>query len=210
MVIKIYFNDKPLFLCDETNEELERYKHHDDAVFIDELSPHAINAMIYEMQQENVHAGIFFATNIEALRHAFWKKFQVILAGGGLVRNETQEVLMMFRRGKWDLPKGKLDAGETIETCALREVTEETGVSRLQLIGKRLETYHTYKESGKFILKESHWFDMTATGKEALVPQTIEGITELKWVSLGDMEPLLNNAYPSVVDVIRSIDRQVS
>ncbi len=61
------------------------------------------------------------------------KHFTVIQAGGGLVLNEKNELLMIFRRGKWDLPKGKIDAGETIDMTALREVSEETGLTKLQL-----------------------------------------------------------------------------
>jgi 8-oxo-dGTP pyrophosphatase MutT (NUDIX family) len=202
MFIKIYFNDKPLFLCDKLDKELEPFIHHDDAIFIDEFSHPAVNSMIYEMQQEKVHAGIFLVDELEKLKLAFWKKFLIIPAGGGLVKNENEETLFMFRRGKWDLPKGKLDPGETIAECSLREVAEETGLKGVTLERFLLTTYHTYNENGKHILKESHWYTMVSSSKEKLIPQAEEDIHELKWVKKDKFADILSNTYPSVIDVI--------
>ena len=118
MYIKIYFDDKPLFLCDSVDATLQPYIHHDDAVFIDELNLHTVKSMIHEMQEPSVHAGVFFHTDLNELKTIFFKKFTLIQAGGGFVQNNNNEVLMMFRRGKWDLPKGKMDKKETFEECA--------------------------------------------------------------------------------------------
>jgi len=203
MYIKIYFNDKPLFLCDEISKELEPFVHHDDAVFIDEFSSPAINSMIHEMQLAKVHAGIFLHHDLGKLKLAFWKKFVVLHAGGGLVENESGAVLFMLRRGKWDLPKGKLDPGETIEECALREVTEETGLTGMILKEFLLTTFHTYNENGKHILKESHWYKMIADSRQKLVPQTEEDIFELKWINKNNLQDVLGNTYPSVYDVLK-------
>jgi 8-oxo-dGTP pyrophosphatase MutT (NUDIX family) len=202
MYIKIFFNDKPLFLCDEINKEINRYAHHDDAVFIDEFSTAAVNSMLHEMRLEKVHAGIFYHNDLEKLKSAFWKKFTIIKAGGGLILNEKKEILFIFRRGKWDLPKGKLDKGETIEECAKREVGEETGLLNVKL-GKFLTTtFHTYNESGKHILKESYWYLMNASSKESLLPQLEEQITLLQWQTEKEIPALLNNTFPSIVDVL--------
>ena len=208
MYIKIYFNDKPLFLCDSISPEIEPFRHHDDAVFIDEFSPHAVNAMIHEMQQPKVHAGIFYHTSLDALKKAFWKKFTIIQAAGGLVFNAHQETLLIFRRGKWDLPKGKLEPGESIETCALREVEEETGIKHLHSEGPLVTTWHTYHESGKFILKESHWFRMKATKAQHLVPQKEEDITQAIWADSKKVDDCLKNTYPSIIEVINGYRRQ--
>jgi len=91
MYIKIYFNDKPLFLCDAVDETIEPYVHHDDAVFIDELDTHTVKTMLHEMQQEKVHAGVFLHPDLEELKKAFFKKFVMIQAAGGLVENENGE-----------------------------------------------------------------------------------------------------------------------
>lgn len=204
MYIKIYFGDKPLFLCDEVDKEIEPFVHHDDAVFIDELDAHTVKSMIHEMQQAKIHAGVFLHPDLKELKKAFWKKFTVIQAAGGLVMNESNEILMIFRRGKWDLPKGKLDKGEKLEECAVREVREETGLQKIQLQSPLLITYHTYHEGTKFVLKESHWYTMLATGNEQLVPQTEEDIHEIKWVQQGEISNYLQNTFPSIRDVLQA------
>lgn len=158
--------------------------------------------MIHEMQQPNVHAGVFYYSNFEELKKAFWKKFTVIQAGGGIIENEKGELLMIFRRGKWDLPKGKLDPGENIDECALREVREETGLNEVKLKKPLLTTYHTYHEGTKFILKESHWFSMKVKSNQVLTPQVEEDIHEIKWVNKKDMSDILVNTYPSIKDAI--------
>jgi len=196
MYIKIYFNDKPLFLCDEMTPEITAYAHHDDAVLIDEFSHPAVNSMIHEMRLAKIHAGIFIHKDLVELRKAVWKKFLLVKAGGGLVRNDEGKYLFMLRRGVWDLPKGKLDPGETIEQCAVRGV---------QLEAPLLVTYHTYDESGKHILKESHWFRMNAPDMAGLKPQQEEQITELRWVDGEEMQVLLRHTFPSVRDVIRAV-----
>lgn len=202
--IKIYFNDKPLFLCDEQNAEIKSYAHHDDAVFIDDFSNPAVNSIIHEMRQEKVHAGIFVHKPLEELRKAIWKKFILIQAGGGLVQNEKGEVLFIFRREKWDLPKGKLDKGETLEQCAVREVGEETGLKGIQLEKPLLVTWHTYDEAGKHFLKETHWFMMRTRSDQPMLPQQEEQITELRWIGKDGLAAALSNTFPSIVDVLRA------
>src|SRR5215831_17279724 len=133
MYIKIYFGDKPLFLCDAIDNIIQPYVHHDDAVFIDELNNHTVKSMLHEMEQQQVHAGVFFHPDFDELKKTFFKKFSLITAAGGLVKNEKDEILMIFRRGKWDLPKGKMDKNEKLEVCAVRELEEETGLKDVKL-----------------------------------------------------------------------------
>jgi len=202
MHIKIYFDDKPLFLCDAIDPVIEPFIHHDDAVYIDELDTHTIKTMIHEMQLPSVHAGVFLHADLGELKKAFFKKFTLVQAAGGLVSNANDELLLIFRRGKWDLPKGKLDKGEKLEDCAVREVKEETGLTNIELLAPLLITYHTYHEGSKFVLKESHWYRMKVTGEQPLVPQTEEDILEIKWVDKSDLENYMKNSFPSVVDVL--------
>jgi 8-oxo-dGTP pyrophosphatase MutT (NUDIX family) len=203
MHIKIYFNDKPLFLCDDIDDVIAPYVHHDDAVFIDEFSTPAIKSMIHEMKLEKVHAGILYHTDLEALKKAVFKKFTIIQAAGGLVLNPSKAMLFIFRRGKWDLPKGKLDEGETLDQCAVREVKEETGLQHVRVIEPLLVTYHTYDEDGRHILKESHWYLMHATGGQELHPQQDEQISDIRWVEEKDLKEYFANTYQLIRDVLQ-------
>lgn len=208
MFTKIYFNDKPLFLCDVMDKNIERFAHHDDAVFIDELNAHTIKTMIHEMEQPNVHAGIFSHSPHEELKKAFERKFTMIQAAGGLVKNGADNILMIFRRGKWDLPKGKLNRNEKIETCAVREVEEETGLRNVELEAPLLMTYHTYHEGTKFILKESHWFTMRVSGEQTLTPQAEEDIFDIRWINPGEINSYLSKSFPLIADVMEAARRQ--
>ena len=203
--IKIYFGDKPVFLCDEITDEINAFKHHPDAVFIDELSPASIKSLLHEIDKKQFHAGILFDENFNKLKATFFKHFTFVKAGGGLIKNKNGEILLISRRGKWDLPKGKLEDNETIEQCAQREVQEETGLKQIKL-GKQIETtYHTYQQFGKHILKESHWFVMEATDDENVTPQTEEDITEIKWVKKQDITKYTSNTFPSIIDVLKHV-----
>jgi 8-oxo-dGTP pyrophosphatase MutT (NUDIX family) len=202
MFIKIYFDDKPLFLCDNVDASLQPYIHHDDAVFIDELNLHTVKSMIHEMQETSVHAGVFFHKDLKELKDAFFKKFTLVKAAGGFVLNENDEVLIMFRRGKWDLPKGKMNKNETFEECAVRETEEETGLKNIKLRSPLITTYHTYHEGSKYVLKETKWFNMKVSGGQKLSPQATEQITKLVWVGKSDLKKYLQNSFPSVKDVL--------
>jgi 8-oxo-dGTP pyrophosphatase MutT (NUDIX family) len=202
MYIKIYFDNKPLFLCDEVDSDLQPYIHHDDAIFIDELNLHTVKSMIHEMQESSVHAGVFFHPDLNELKQSFFKKFTLIKAAGGFVLNENEQVLMMFRRGKWDLPKGKLDKNESAEQAAIRETEEETGLKNITLIAPLVTTYHTYHEGTRYVLKESQWFRMKVNGEQKLIPQTSEQITKLEWVGKDALNEYRKNAFPSVIDVL--------
>lgn len=126
-----------------------------------------------------------------------------IIAAGGIAENEEGKILLQFRRGKWDLPKGKLDEGETIEECALREVEEETGLKNLELGGLVGITNHNYTERGENINKQTYWFAMKITGIQKLTPQTEEDILELKWVAEEELEQYLANTYPNIEDILK-------
>ena len=205
MYIKIYFGDKPVFLCNAMDETIEEYRHHPDAVFIDEISAPAINSLLHEIVKEEFHAGILLHPDLEELKKVFFKHFTLVTAAGGLVENEQGEYLLIHRRGKWDLPKGKLDPGETIEQCAIREVEEETGLQQPQLVKPITVTYHTYNEFGKHMLKDSHWYQMKVTGKQLLVPQTEEDIHSIEWINKNDLHKYLNDTFPSIRDVLAAL-----
>lgn len=202
MHIKIYINNKPLYLCNELDEKLTSLIHNPDNVFIDELDAHTVKTMLHELQLPEIKTGIFLHEDLDKLKKAFLKKFEIIQAGGGLVQNEKGDVLMIFRRGFWDLPKGKLDKGETMEECALREVEEETGLKNVRLHQLLTITYHSYEQGTHHLLKESHWYSMTAKSHDKLVAQTEEDISDIKWVKKEELVLYAKMTYPSILDVL--------
>ena len=205
--ITIYFENKPVFLCDEITPEINEYRHHPDSVFIDELSTAAINSLLHEINKSQFHSGIIFDPDFSKLKAAFFKHFTLIKAGGGLVKNKKGEFLLIFRRGKWDLPKGKLEKGESIAECAKREVQEETGLKKLEISKPLGITFHVYTQFGTHILKETHWYEMNANETEKLIPQTEEDITEIVWAKKSDFSKYTSNSYPAIVEILENISR---
>ena len=128
-----------------------------------------------------------------------------ITAAGGIVfrldHDENPEVLMIFRNGVWDLPKGKLETGETIEMCAVREVSEEVGSSLPAIIGKLGETYHEYPEQGKVMGKTTHWYSMIFTQPESFVPQEEEGIESIEWMPF--QEAVEKAGYENLKEILK-------
>ena len=132
---------------------------------------------------------------------SFSAGMNLISAAGGLVWTPTGEVLMIFRNRKWDLPKGKLEEGETIAECAVREVEEECSISGVQLREFICDTYHLYKLGDNWAIKQTSWFDMSHSGQGRQVPQRIEGITKVRWVPREDLAPYLAETYNTIRDV---------
>jgi 8-oxo-dGTP pyrophosphatase MutT (NUDIX family) len=127
-----------------------------------------------------------------------------IIAAGGLVTNPKGEILWIFRRGFWDLPKGKLDEGETIQTCAVREVAEETGISNIQLHEMLCFTNHLYfdKYLNKEVVKRTYWFHMTIPNMQEGIPQLTEDIEKIEWLALDKARQCLDHTYPTILEVV--------
>lgn len=129
-----------------------------------------------------------------------------IIAAGGIVVNPNQEILWIFRRGFWDLPKGKLDPGETIEACALREVMEETGMQDLILGALILTTKHQYYDTylNTDVEKTTYWYKMSTGRIQEGVPQTEEDIEAIEWVKKEALQPYLDKTYDTIQLVIKA------
>ena len=141
--------------------------------------------------------------DIDKLRSDFRQCFKNIDAAGGVVKNQKGEYLLIYRRGKWDLPKGKLDKGEEEEEAAIREVTEETGLSGFEEVTPLLATYHIYKEKEVLVLKRVMWYDMLYKGNQKPVPQTEEDITKIKWFNQRELFEAISNTYLTILDVLK-------
>ena len=135
----------------------------------------------------------------------FSSKFNLINAAGGVVFNSDNQILMIYRNGKWDLPKGKLENNESMRECAIREIREECGIQDLEIIDYLQDTYHTYEIDGKSILKRTAWFKMKAKGNMQLTPQIEEGISKAEWVNRSDIDKKTNKTFATIRDLLSMI-----
>ncbi|WP_379021202.1 NUDIX hydrolase [Parapedobacter deserti] len=133
------------------------------------------------------------------------KQVKVIKAAGGLVKNGDGNYLFIYRLGKWDLPKGKIDAGESMKQAAVREVEEECGIKVDYLGTKLMTSYHVYVMKGELVLKKTNWYEMAVNKVPKLKPQLEEDITEAAWLSKGKFNKVRKNTYPLIADILDTV-----
>lgn len=154
---------------------------------------------------------IYFGNDFQIIRDErelsdLLREYTYVRAAGGIVRNAENQILMIYRRGVWDLPKGKVETGEKNEEAAVREVLEETGVEARITHPIPFSTFHTYDTYGPKMLKETLWYEMAAiTGSTR--PQTEEDIFEVVWVDRARIPNLIENSYTSLKEVVRKLYR---
>jgi ADP-ribose pyrophosphatase YjhB (NUDIX family) len=201
-MIKVFCPDKIIYLLNDQ----QFFKTKERTIFATIQSEEEMRLIYNELiTKNNLNEIYFFNESIEQLFRYFSSMFRTIEAAGGLVKNEKGEWLFIFRNGKWDLPKGKIEKNESIETAAIREVEEECGITDLTIIKELPATYHTYSLEEKNILKRTYWFEMTCKDRSELIPQLEEGITEVKWLSKNDLKQVYENTYESVKEVVSVI-----
>lgn len=203
MQLKIYSGKQYLILTDNRqflifNSAIQL------SLEVDERTDFSIQSFLTVLQSSSYSHGVIFSTDFNLLEEKLQSEFKFITAAGGLVLNENKDSLLIFRRGKWDLPKGKLDEGETIEACALREVEEETGIKETVVERHLITTFHFYTENNISIVKDTYWFLMRSPGIQALIPQIEEQITAIKWSDATFVAQILPETYPMIKDVYQS------
>ena len=193
---KVFVNNTPIILS--TKKEVEGYK----TLPIKKVDFEKIIKKIEKKKADGEDPRYhFFHKNEDKLMEHLYAKLPVVIAGGGKVYNQKNEVLFIKRNGKWDLPKGKAEKKENIETTAIREVEEETGVKNLEITKFLYHTYHIFKRSGKYRLKVTYWFEMKTNYDQKLVPQQNEGITKVKWKNLDQSKKALQKSYANIQDL---------
>lgn len=204
MQIKIFSGEKAIYITDNLSGKLKERSEDDDVIFYDTHQTVNAVSLVENLKDEKKAEAIIAAKDLEAAKASFFDQFELIEAAGGVVQNDDKDILFIFRRGKWDLPKGKMEHGESEELCAEREIEEETGVKDLRLKKKIGETYHIYREKELDILKTSHWFYFRCADAQALAPQEAEDITEAKWVKTKNIKEPMDNTYESIKEVMRA------
>ncbi|MDP2069178.1 MAG: NUDIX domain-containing protein [Lutibacter sp.] len=187
---KVFVNDCPIILTDNKKNAINPNLVHFETVKADEI--------VEQIFQQKLTRITLFCENLEESWIKFQSNFKNQKAAGGKVLNASNEVLFIYRFNKWDLPKGKLDNGESVSECALREVEEECGIKNLQIIKPLETTYHIYKEKGKTILKTTYWFLMQSDFDGDLTPQLEEGIEQVVFKNEDEVEIALKNTYENI------------
>lgn len=202
---KIYINETPLYLT--TPKGAEPLGPSGEKVLVLNYAgkkKYLINIVHQLESSKRFERVVVFSNDLEALWADFLRIFKLIPAAGGAVFNEKKLVLAIFRRETWDLPKGKIDNGESPEQAAVREVMEEVGLTEIKLGQHLLDTWHTYRENDKRILKRTYWYLMQTTQTE-LTPQTEEDIEKAAWVQLDEIiDYPSGHIYGNILDVLRA------
>jgi 8-oxo-dGTP pyrophosphatase MutT (NUDIX family) len=201
----IYFGEKPYYITGHLSPALYALTYKANTIIVNHPTDIHIIQTMKDLDHGPAEVVIILTSQVEHYWKVFQQQFKTITAGGGVIKNENNEVLFIFRRGKWDLPKGKLDDGESIEACAVREVREETGLAEVSITDFMGNTFHTYHEKGKFILKTTVWFRMQAPGNQRLTPQTEEDISAMAWLPADRWNEVLSNTFPAIKALLEQL-----
>lgn len=202
---KIYINDTPLILEGATVDTKPVIKNDELVAFYPGKKKFLLNYIDLLEKVQHYRYIKLYHPNVEKMYRDFSSHFKIIEAAGGLVFNRDKELLVIYRRGSWDLPKGKIDSEESKEAAAVREVREETGLKQLALGAYLGLTLHTYKDQkDRRVLKQTHWFEM-ATPEYQLKPQTEEDIETAIWEHPGAFLKGEKTMYGTIRDIITSL-----
>lgn len=191
---KVFVNEKKLLLSKQP-KDLEKMLKFESFTTLEIALDLLQNTSLKEL---NV-----YGEEIGEIWEEFKKLFRIIEAAGGIVNRPNGDILFIKRLGKWDLPKGKMEKGESREESAVREIEEETNLKNVELLDFINTTYHIYIErNGDKVLKFTHWFEMNFEGEDTSKPQIEEGITEVAWKNTAQIE---NEVFPSTFKNIKLI-----
>lgn len=191
---KVFYNEKLILLTDKPSPKIKSLKYITDSQFEEALAILKITSA----SEINI-----YYHNLDKLWQHFKAYFHYLEAAGGVVTNPQNQLLFIYRLMKWDLPKGKVEKGETTEIAAIREVEEECGMRNLELGRLITKTYHIYFQKD-MILKATYWYAMKVHKDETPVPQHEEGIDIAKWIDKSDLHEILDNTYGNIKIVLEN------
>lgn len=195
---RIYWNTNFIeFKADKTQSSSGQSLKKDDEAKADKT----LNKLMHKLLNSESNSMYVTELDFERSLNQLKKQFYYIEAAGGFIEKNGQ-FLFIRRHNRWDLPKGKLEKGESNEEGAMRECEEECGIKNLEIIRTLPSTFHIYAYKDGYALKQSYWFYMTTDYAEKLVPQLEESITEVRWCSKKEVETeILNDTYFTITDV---------
>jgi len=200
MNITIYYLSKSILITKK-----KQNTENSDFTCLDELKKKEIKSIFTTFIESQNKLLTFETQSIEKGFDKFRKAFKLIYAAGGLIKHENK-FLFIYRLNTWDLPKGKLEMGESPDEAAIRECEEECGITQLSIRNELPSTFHIYMYKGKFTLKKTFWYSMTTMHQGLLVPQLEEKIEKVEWLDKKKInEIVLKNTYPAILDVINPI-----
>lgn len=205
MTLKIYMFDKPLFVFQGTPPPATWQE---QTLVIKYSGSSDWTGIIY-LLKHNLLASICIWFEKEAFQDEVEHFFVTMDAAGGLVKNHHGKILCIKRMGRWDLPKGKVENGEDLASCAVREVEEECGIENPAIIRPLGKTMHAYEHHDAYVLKTTHWFEMHMKETSSSPrPQEEEQITEVKWADQQELPSIIASTYPSIRDVFDLVQKK--
>ncbi len=202
-MLTVFINEIPLILCD--TEDAKNFVNDKKTLKGRFLNLKMLHAYLDMMEKPHeFEQVVVWSEDYKALKTGFKGLFKIIKAAGGVVKNSKNEILFIFRRGSWDLPKGKIEKDEKKKIAAIREIQEETGLQQVVLGDAICKTYHVYTFNEKRVLKKTYWYNMTTISDETLVPQTEEDIEQAVWMSKNAFFAEKRVVYKNILAVLEA------
>ena len=196
---KVFYNQKPI----NFTTVLGKNTKNTPLFFIKYANANSITKALKDKTVTEVY---LYHSNPDKFEKHFFRTFPFVEAAGGLVQHQDGRFLFIYRNNKWDLPKGKIEKNETLIKAAKREVSEETGVTDLEVKKPLPITYHIYNDNGKFKVKKTYWFFMMSKFNGSLLPQFEENIKMAVWKGINEIPKLMENAYENIKIILKEID----
>jgi len=196
---KVFYNQKPINFTTVLGKNTKKTP----LFFIKYANANSITKALKDKTVKEVY---LYHSNPDKFEKHFFRTFPLVEAAGGLVQHQDGRFLFIYRNNKWDLPKGKIEKNETLIKAAKREVSEETGVTDLEVKKPLPITYHIYNSNGKFKVKKTYWFLMKSKFNGSLLPQFEENIEMAVWKGIYEIPKLLENAYENIKIILKEID----
>jgi len=200
--LKIYVKGTPVIITDN----LQNYKKDGGNLPVQVSKEEDVQDVLEYLESSPFHSkAVLHGASKAAIYNHLNQHCELLQASGGIVWNDLGQALLIFRHNHWDLPKGKIEKEESKEEAAVREVMEECGVKELTLNNYFTTSYHTYWRNQTRMLKQTFWYEMSCNDKGSIKPQTMEGITDVKWADQLAIQKAMQQTFPNLQEILESV-----